>query len=380
MSTLVARINSELQGDRAVWAIFAVLAVFSLLAVYSSSGILAYRDMGGNTEAYLIKHGLILLMGMVLTYIFHLFHYMKFNRWAPAMLVLCVPLLVYTIAYGAEINDARRWIELPFVGLTFQTSDFAELALITYVARAISAKQDYIKDFNGAFLPIIVPILIICGLIAPSDLSSSVVLFFTCVCMMFVGRVALQYIGLLLLLGGVVFALLLFIGMTFPDVVRWETWSSRLNEFITQEDGGYQVVQAKIAIANGEWFGLGPGNSIQRNYLPSPYADFIYAIICEEYGIAGGVVIMGLYVLLFFRVVRLVTKSPKSFGAMLAIGISVSLIVQAFTNIAVSVHLVPVTGITLPLISKGGTSIVFTCISFGMLLSVSKFVESVSKT
>ena len=284
---------------------------------------------------------------------------------------------MYTIAYGAEYNEARRWIAIPFVGLTFQTSDFAELSLLMYVARAISAKQEYIKDFKSAFLPIIVPILIICGLVAPADLSTSVVLFFTCICMMFVGRVALQYIGLLFLLGLALFAILLFVGITFPEVVRWETWSSRLNEFITVTDGGYQVQQAKIAIANGEWFGLGPGNSIQRNYLPSPYADFIYATICEEYGVVGGFIIISLYVLLFFRVVRLVTKSPKRFGAMLAIGISVSLIVQAFTNIAVSVHLVPVTGLTLPLVSSGGTSIVFTCISFGMLLSVSKFVESV---
>lgn len=379
MSTFVTRLNAELQGDRAIWALFAVLSVFSLLAVYSSSGILAYREMGGNTEAFLIKHGLILTMGMVLTYILHLVHYRRFNKWAPVLLVLSIPLLVYTIAYGSEINDARRWISVPFVGLTFQTSDFAELALIVYVARAISAKQDYIKDFSSAFLPIIVPIVVVCSLIAPSDLSTAAVLFFTCVCMMFVGRVALKYIGLLLLLGGVAFSMLLFIGMTFPDVVRWETWSSRLNQFITQEDGGYQVVQAKIAIANGEWLGLGPGNSIQRNYLPSPYSDFIYAIICEEYGILGGLVVISLYILLFFRVVRLVTKSPKAFGAMLSIGIAVSMIVQAFTNIAVSVHLVPVTGLTLPLISMGGTSVVFTCINFGMLLSVSKFVESVNK-
>ena len=379
MSTLVNRLSAELRGDRAIWGIFAVMAVFSLLAVYSSSGILAYRDRGGNTEAYLMKHGLILLMGMVLTYLIHLLNYKRFNRLAPVMLLISIPLLMYTIAYGTEINDARRWIQLPFVGLTFQTSDFAELALITYVARAISAKQEYIKDFNSAFLPIIVPVLIICGLIAPADLSTSVVLFFTCICMMFIGRVAIQYIGLLALLGFMVFSILLFIGMTFPEFVRWETWSSRLNEFLTVEDGGYQVQQAKIAIANGEWFGLGPGNSIQRNYLPTPYADFIYAIICEEYGIIGGVLVIALYILLFFRVVRLVTKSPKAFGAMLAIGISTSLVFQAFTNIAVAVHLVPVTGLTLPLISLGGTSVVFTCIAFGMLLSVSKFIESVAK-
>ncbi len=377
MSTLAARIYSELRGDRAIWAILTLLSIFSLLAVYSATGSLAYRSAGGSTETILLKHGVILVGGLFLTYLCHLLHYMKYSRSAPILLLLSVPLLVYTIAYGADINEAKRWIMVPYVGITFQTSDFAKMALIIYVARAISAKQDYIKDFNSAFLPIIVPVLIICGLIAPSDLSTAVLLFFTCLTMMFVGRVALQYILLLILLGVVVFAFLIILGKFYPDFVRVDTWVSRTNDFMNNPDGGYQVVQAKIAIANGEWFGVGPGNSIQRNYLPSPFADFIYAIICEEFGLVGGFAVISLYVLFFFRVARLVTKSPKAFGAMLAMGLSIMLLVQAFTNIAVSVHLVPVTGIALPLISKGGTSVLFTCISFGIILSVSKYIESV---
>ena len=377
--SLGTRIYAELRGDRSIWAIIAVLSIFSVLAVYSSTGTLAYRVMGGNTEAYLVKHFMIVIGGLFLTYIAHLLHYMRYSRAAPALLLLSFPLLLFTIAFGQDINEARRWIEVPFVGITFQTSDFAKLALIIYVARAISAKQDYIKDFNSAFLPIIVPVLIICGLIAPADLSTAILLFFACVAMMFVGRVALQYIALLLMLGIVVFAMLVLLGEFFQDFIRSETWVSRVRDFIDKPDGGYQVQQAKIAMANGEWFGLGPGNSIQRNYLPSPYADFIYAIIVEEYGIFIGILIIMLYVLLFFRATRLVTKSPKAFGAMLAIGLSISLVLQAFINIAVSVHLVPVTGVTLPMISMGGTSILFTCISFGMILSVSKYIESVSE-
>lgn len=377
--SLGTRIYAELRGDRSIWAIIAVLSIFSVLAVYSSTGTLAYRVMGGNTEAYLVKHFMIVIGGLFLTYIAHLLHYMRYSRAAPALLLLSFPLLLFTIAFGQDINEARRWIEVPFVGITFQTSDFAKLALIIYVARAISAKQDYIKDFNSAFLPIIVPVLIICGLIAPADLSTAILLFFACVAMMFVGRVALQYIALLLMLGIVVFAMLVLLGEFFPEFIRSETWVSRVRDFIDKPDGGYQVQQAKIAMANGEWFGLGPGNSIQRNYLPSPYADFIYAIVVEEYGIFIGILIIMLYVLLFFRATRLVTKSPKAFGAMLAIGLSISLVLQAFINIAVSVHLVPVTGVTLPMISMGGTSILFTCISFGMILSVSKYIESVSE-
>ncbi|MCB0593207.1 MAG: FtsW/RodA/SpoVE family cell cycle protein [Lewinellaceae bacterium] len=372
------RIYAELRGDRSIWAIMAVLSIFSILVVYSSTGTLAYREMAGNTETLLIKHFMIVVGGLFLAYLAHLVHYLRYSKAAPFLLLLSVPLLVYTIAFGADINDARRWITVPFVGITFQTSDFAKLALILYVARAISSKQDYIKDFNSAFLPIIVPVLIICGLIAPADLSSAILLFFTCVCMMFVGRVALQYIVLLLLLGIVVFAMLVLLGEFFPEIIRSETWVSRVRDFVDKPDGGYQVQQAKIAMANGEWFGLGPGNSIQRNYLPSPYSDFIYAIVVEEYGIFIGILLILLYVLLFFRATRLVTKSPKAFGAMLAMGLSISLVLQAFINIAVSVHLVPVTGVTLPMISMGGTSILFTCISFGMILSVSKYIESVS--
>ncbi|NBC06442.1 MAG: FtsW/RodA/SpoVE family cell cycle protein [Bacteroidetes bacterium] len=372
------RIYAELKGDRAIWAVLAVLSLFSLLAVYSSTGTLAYKNMGGNTEAYLVKHFVILVGGLFLTYLAHLMHYTKYSRWAPVLLAISIPLLVYTIAFGADINDARRWIVVPFTGITFQTSDFAKLALIIYVARAISSKQEYIKDFQSAFLPIILPVLVICGLIAPADLSSAILLFFTCIIMMFVGRVAIQYIGLLFLLGIVVFASLILLGEFFPEIIRSDTWVSRVREFVENPKGVYQVQQAKIAMANGEWIGLGPGNSIQRNYLPSSYSDFIYAIIVEEYGILGGTAIILLYVLLFFRATRLVTKSPKAFGAMLVMGLSVSLILQAFINIAVAVHLVPVTGVTLPMMSMGGTSILFTCIAFGMILSVSKYIESVS--
>jgi len=377
MSTLATRLNAELKGDRAIWAILIVMALFSLLAVYSSTGTLAYRTAGGNTEAFLVKHGLILLGGLVLTYICHRLHYMTYSRSAPVLLLLTVPLLVYTLAFGVDVNDARRWIEVPFVGITFQTSDFAKIALVIYVARAISSKQEYIKDFQSAFLPIIVPILIICGLIAPADLSTAGLLFFTCVLMMLAGRVALQYIFLLLLLGMVVFSMLVFLGQNFPEFIRLDTWVARVQEYLNEPEGGYQVQQAKIAIANGEWFGLGPGNSIQRNYLPSPYADFIYAIICEEYGVVGGFAVIALYVLLFFRVTRLVTKSSKAFGAMLALGLTVMLVTQAFCNIAVSVDLIPVTGLTLPMISMGGTSVLFSCIAFGIILSISKYIETI---
>jgi cell division protein FtsW len=376
MASLATRINAELRGDRGIWAIIVILSVFSLLTVYSSAGTLAYRYHGGNTEAFLFKHGIILLGGLLMTYLCSRLYYLTYSRAAPALLLLSLPILIYTLFYGVEINEARRWVELPLLGISFQTSDFARVALLIYIAREISSKQEYIKDFGSAFVPIIVPILIICGLIAPFDLSSAVLLFFTCMLVMFVGRVAIQYILLLLLLGLVVFSMLVFIGQTFPEYVRIDTWASRIREFVMEPEGGYQVQQAKIAIANGEWLGRGPGNSIQRYYLPASYSDFIFAIICEEYGIFGGATIILLYAYLFFRITRLVTKSHKAFGAMLAMGLGISLVFQAYANIAVALNLLPVTGLTLPMISMGGTSIMFTCISFGIILSISKYVES----
>ncbi len=377
--SLLNRINAELKGDRVIWAIVALLSIFSILVVYSSTGKLAWSERDGNTESFLFKHTMILVFGLTLTYLAYLMHYRRYAKWAPVLLVIAVPLLLLTIAFGAEINEARRWLVVPGLGLTFQTSDFAKLALVVYVAREISSKQDYIKDWKQAFVPIIVPVLIVCGLIAPANLSTAVLLMGVCIGMMFVGRVSLKYIGLLLLLGVVLFSALIFLGEFYPDYIRVGTWTSRMKDFVENPQGSFQIQQAKIAIANGEWFGNGPGNSMQRNFLPSPYADFIYAVICEEYGIVGGSLIIVLYVVLFFRVTRLVTKSPKAFGAMMATGLSLLLVMQAFANIAVSVHLVPVTGLSLPMISMGGTSIVFSCIAFGMILSVSKHIEATAE-
>ena len=375
MSTIGKRISAELKGDRVIWMILAVLALFSILTVYSATGSLAYKLRGGNTEAFLIRHGFILMLGLILAYLAYSVHYLRYQVIAPWLLIIAVPLLMYTLAFGAEINNARRWIEVPLIGLTFQTSDFAKLALLIFVAREITRHKDYIKDFNKAFLPIIVPILLVCGLIAPADLSTALILFFTTVLMMFIGRVDIRYIVLLLILGVIVFAALVGIGRMFPEAVRVETWSSRLREFVENPDGGYQVIHSKIAIASGEWIGLGPGNSAMRNYLPAPYSDFIYAIICEEYGLIGGFIILALFVLLLIRTTGLVTKSPKQFGAMMAIGLSLSMVIQALANIAVSVNLVPVTGLTLPVVSMGGTSVLFSCLFFGIILSVSRYVE-----
>jgi cell division protein FtsW len=374
--SIANRISAELKGDRVIWAIVAVLMMLSILVVYSSTSMLAFRERGGNTEFYLLKQVIMLILGAVIMYAAHLIHYRRFSLWSPYLLAASVPLLMLTLAVGNEVNGATRWIEIPIIGLTFQTSDFAKIALIAYVARSITAKQEFIEDFQSAFLPIIMPIVIVCFLIAPSNLSTALVIFATCMVMMFIGRVAMKYIFLLMFCGLVAFAALIVIGNAFPTKVRSHTWTERARSFIEDADGGDQTKLAKMAIARGNMIGNGPGNSIQKNFLPSAFADYIYAIIIEEYGLVGGFIVMALYMLLFFRVVRLVTKSPKTFPAMLAIGLILILVVEALANMAVSVHLVPVTGQPLPLLSLGGTSLLFTCVAFGMILSVSKFIET----
>ena len=375
-----ARIYAELRGDKVIWMILTLLALTSIAAVYSSTGTIAYKLSGGDTTAYLIKHVGILAFGLFLAYLAYLTPYVRFMKLAPWLWLIAFMLLIYTLAFGVEINHARRWIRIPIVNLTFQASDFAKLALILLVAREITRHKDYIKDFNKAFVPIILPILIICGLIAPADLSTALVLFFTCFLMMFIGRVAVKYLFLLVIGWVFLFSLLLLIHQFYPEFVRADTWATRVSEFLAYpHEGSFQNQQAKIAIANGEWFGRGPGNSIQKNYLPTPYADFIYAVICEEWGLIGGFLLLGLYVLLFFRITRLVVISEKSFGAMVAVGLGLNIVIQALANMAVSVHLVPVGGLTLPMVSWGGTSVLFSCVFFGIILSVSRFMEQAAQ-
>jgi cell division protein FtsW len=376
--SIANRITAELKGDRVIWAIVAILAFISILAVYSSTSYLAVAKEGGRTEFYLIKQILILGFGLLITYAFYLIHYKRFNVWAPYLVLIMAPLLIFTLAFGVEINHARRWLEIPGIGLTFQTSDFAKIAIITYVARSISAKQDYITDFQSAFLPIIIPIILTCLLIAPSNLSTALVIFVTCMTMMFIGRVAAKYIFLLMFCGIVAFAGLIVVGKVVPGMVRVDTWVERLKDFSGNSDGEeeLQVQVSKMAIANGGFIGRGPGNSTQKNFLPAAYTDYIYAVILEEYGLFGGAVIMGLFILLFFRVVRLVTVGSKTFPAILAFGLTLILVIQAFANMAVAVDLVPVTGLSIPMVGHGGTSLLFSCITFGMILSVSKHIDT----
>jgi len=371
---------NNIKGDKVIWAVVFLLTLLSFLAVYSSTGTLAYRYHGGNTEYYMLKHAVILLFGLLLMYFAHLIKYTYFSRIFQIALYIAVPLLAITLIFGLNLNEARRVLPLPF-NLTFQTSDLAKITLIIYLARMLSKKQEMIKDFKSAFVPLMLPVIIVTILILPENFSTAALLFTTCLVLIFIGRVKFTYILGMIGIGIAGLAIMISILTFMPgDQGRIGTWKNRVTSFIEGDsESNYQTQQSKIAIATGGVFGKMPGNSTQRNFLPHPYSDFIFAIIIEEYGIIGGIFLVLLYLILLYRAVKIVTQSPGTFGAFLTIGVAFSLVFQAMINMGVAVNLLPVTGQPLPLVSMGGTSIWFTSLSIGIILSVSKEINKQKK-
>lgn len=387
---------NKTKGDKVIWALVILLTLVSLLAVYSATGSLAYKNYKGNTEIYLFKQVVFILAGLLVIYFAHLVNYTFYSKAAKIAFLISLPLLFYTLFFGVKMNEGSRWIRLPLLNMTLQTSDFARLALFMYLARLLSKKQDVIKDFKKGFIPVILPVAITCALIAPANLSTALLLGASCLLLLFIGRVNGKHI---LITIGIALIPLLFLvsaavirhGKTKSEdgvVVkkgsstlfgRVDTWIGRMESFIygskDADDGAYQVSQAKIAIARGGVFGVGPGNSTTRDYLPQAYNDFIYAIIIEEYGLMGGAFIMFVYLVFLYRCIRIYKRCPWAFGAFLALGLSFTLAIQAVANMAVTVNLFPVTGVTLPLVSMGGTSFIFTCLAIGIILSVARNVE-----
>lgn len=380
----------QTKGDKVIWAIVIVLTLVSILVVYSSIGSLAYK-MNRSTESYLVTQVVLILFGVGLIYLAHLINYTFYSKLATILFYISIPLLLYTLFFGNTINDANRWIKLPWINLTFQTSDLARLALFMYMSRMLSRRQNVIKDFKKGFLPLIIPVGIICVLIMPANLSNALLIGGTALLLMFIGRVNTKHLMYVLVSAAVPVVLLIFLANHYYDkeqntpedlpaflsVGRVPTWVKRVQTFMysDQKDESYQVQQAKIAIATGGIFGKGPGMSDQRNFLPHPYSDFIYAIIIEEYGLVGGTVILLIYLLFLYRSIRIFHRCPYAFGAFLAVALSFTLVIQAMVNMAVNVDLFPTTGVTLPLVSMGGSSLLFTCASIGIILSVAKNVE-----
>ncbi len=369
-------IRKYIGGDRIIWAVIIVLSLYSLLSVYSTSGILALRNPGSSPTYYVFRHGILLMAGLFMVYLSHLIPYRYFSRLSQFLVIIVIPLLVITLIFGEDVNQASRRLEVPLLGFTFQTSDLAKIALIMYVARLLSQKQDEIGDFKKAFLPMIIPVGLICVLIMPEDLSTALILLTTCIILMYIGRVKLGHLTLLCGAGIIVIGSYIGIILLSKNEARVTTWEKRLEIFFDKETESYQVEQAKIAVASGGFLGKFPGNSTQRNFLPHSYSDYIYAVIIEEYGLVlGGIPILLMYLILLYRAGVLVRKSTRTFPAFLAVGLTLGLVLQAMVHMAVAVDLLPVTGQPLPLVSMGGTSRIMTCISLGIILSVSKGIK-----
>ncbi|MEE9408604.1 MAG: FtsW/RodA/SpoVE family cell cycle protein [Polaribacter sp.] len=367
-------IFQHIKGDKTIWAIVAILAIFSFMPVYSASTNLVYVVGNGSTLGHLVKHAVLLIMGFAIIYGVHKVPYRYFSGGSVIMLPVVIVLLAVTLAQGTTIGgaNASRWIRIGGIG--FQTSTLAGLVLMVYVARYLARNKEKKIRFKESLLQLWLPVSLVLILILPANFSTTAIIFTMILVIVFIGGYPLKYIGFVLGAGLLALMFFVLIAKAFPDAMpnRVQTWQNRIESF-SQEGGkeAYQVEKAKIAIATGGSFGVGPGKSVQKNFLPQSSSDFIYAIIIEEYGMFGGFIILSIYFLLLFRIFVVIRKTTTIFGTLLVLGVGLPIIFQATINMAVASNLFPVTGQTLPLISSGGTSIWMTCFALGMILSVS---------
>ena len=367
----------HIKGDKTIWAVVSLLALFSFLPVYSSSSNLAYLYGDGNTLKFLLKHFAHLVLGFVILYGVHKVPYHYFKGLSVIALPIALILLVVTITQGTTIEgaNASRWIRIPFVGFTFQSSTLASVVLLTYVARYLARIKDKTIIFKETILPLWVPIFLVLALILPANFSTAAIIFSMLSVLVFIGGYPIKYLSIILFAGAFFLTLFVVSAKAFTGLFpnRVDTWMSRIDNFTDGEEteADYQIEKAKIAIASGGITGLGPGKSIQKNFLPQSSSDFIYAIIVEEFGLVGSLFLMFLYMLLLFRFVIVAHKAETVFGKLLVIGVGLPIVFVALINMAVAVEIFPVTGQTLPLISSGGSSIWMTCLAIGMVLSVS---------
>jgi len=361
-------LQRNLKGDPVLWGIVILFSLISIAVVYSATGTLAYKKMGGNTEYFLFKHTSLILVGLFFMWLAHRIDYRYYSRLSLYALLISVPLLLFTFFFGGTtINDASRWLTIPVINQTFQPSDLAKLALIAHVASMLSRRQQHVHDFKTTLLPVMLWIGLICGIIVMSNASTALLLFATCLLLMFIGRVPLKQMAVMVAIGFVVGGIGLATGQ------RGKTFVSRIENFTDKSKPvPFQLEHSYIAIATGGVTGKGPGNSTERNILPHPYSDFIYAVIIEEYGMVGGAFVLFLYLAFLYRGLKTVMNSAGAFGGLLSAGLSFSLVLQAMVNMGVAVGLGPITGLPLPLLSMGGTSLIFTGISIGIILAVSR--------
>lgn len=370
---------NQLYGDRTIWMVVIILMLFSLLAVYGSISTLAVKS--GGSVRFLFKHALMLGLGFFLMYKIHRINYKYYSRVAYLLFWPTVFLLFLTLIIGVNLNNASRWLNIPFINLSFQTSDLAKIVIVVYTARLLKLKQDKLDDFSTGVLPVLWPAAIVILLILPANFSTAALLAITIFVMMFIGGVSIGQLLKVVGVGVAAIGLIFSISMVSPKLLpRVDTWKNRIVNFNEDKTEGFQVEHAMAAIYNGGALPQMPGTGSSRNYLPHPYSDMIYAYVVEEYGsILGGLGLILLYVIFLSRSMRLSIKAEDPFAKNLVVGLSFMIVFQALINMAVSVNLIPVTGQPMPLISMGGTSTLFTSIAVGMILGVSTAVYTPEK-
>lgn len=402
-------VNKILRGDKVIWIVSIILGIVSLIVVYSATSALAVSKYGGDTGKVLMKHLGMLLFGFVMMIIASRVNYKRYAKMALFLMIPCLALLLYTLVFGRNINDASRSINVG--GFSFQPSELAKIILITYLARQLIMMEGSMYNFKDFLVKLALPILVTAGLIFSENLSTAVLLIAVCLVLLFVGRA--KFLHIMALIGLCVLGMGAYLGydaiktsienkhrrQTAQETMvigeagdnykekqnRIQTWANRIktmgedDEKVDRfDDKHMQRTYADIAVASSSLFGKGPGKSEQRNFLPHPYSDFIYAIIIEEYGLVGGVFVLFLYIVLFTRVLRIVIKKPLTFGSLMAFGLGFLIILQAMINMGVSIGLLPVTGQPLPFVSMGGTSLMATGMIIGMILSVTMSIEDES--
>ncbi len=375
--------NKLFQGDRVIWMIVALLSLMSLLAVYSATGTYANAEYEGDNARVLLGHAGKLFLGLGVMYLVYSLKYTYYSRIFQLAFLVAIPLLAYTLFFGVDLNQAQRVVHI--MGVSFQSSDFAKIALIGYLARELTLRQNEIKDFKNAFIPLMLPVLIIVGLIFPENFSTAAILFASCMVLLFVGRINMKHLMAFFGIAVVIMSIYVLVKLNDNDETdRVNTWFSRIESHFNPEEGNeteddYQINMSKTAIAKGGLVGNAPGRSTQRNFLPHPYSDFIFAIIVEEYGLVGAAFVLLLYLILLYRSIAIMVAIPQSFGGFVSFGLAFMLVLQAMVNMGVAVGILPVTGQPLPFVSMGGTSLMFTGCAFGVILSVSKEINKIKE-
>jgi cell division protein FtsW len=366
IQTIKSFADKHLKGDPVIWTVVFALGMLSILVVYSATGTISYFKFNGNTEYYLLRHSFLVFLSFFAMWVAHKIDYRYYSKLSRLALWLSVPLLIFAWQFGVNLNDASRWITIPFLNQSFQPSDLAKLALIINLAGMLSKKQQNITDFKKALIPMLLWCGLICGLIAMTNLSTAILLFLTCMLLLFIGRIPVKYLAMLFLVGVMAVGIAMVVGQ------RGRTAINRVESFIKKDHVPFQAEQSYIAVATGGITGKGPGNSSQRNFLPEAFSDFIFAIVVEEYGMIGAIIVILLYLTLLYRGMKAAAASGKAYGGLLSAGLSFAIVLQAMVNMGVAVGLGPITGLPLPLLSMGGTSLLFTGLAMGIILSVSR--------